>query len=103
MAVFDWGECVTNGAATISCFEPMLKNVIISLVSLSGLALFLMLLVGGFNFLLAGGDQKKLDKAKSTISSAIIGLVIIIVAYLILQTIQVITGVNVTTFQIKIF
>jgi hypothetical protein len=105
MAAFSWSAtpgCQTNGdVASIACLEPLLKNAIFSLVSLSGLALFLMLVVGGFNFLLSGGDQKKLEKAKSTITTAIIGLVVVVMAYLIIRTIEVFTGVNVTNFKIN--
>jgi hypothetical protein len=105
-AMFDWGNPTTNcntDVASIGCLEPLLKNVIYSLVTLAGLALFLMLLIGGFNYLLAGGDQKKLEKAKGTLTAAVIGLVIIVLAFLIIKTISVITGVSsLTTFQVII-
>jgi hypothetical protein len=106
MALIDWSsnpDCLPNGSgvATIACIEPLLKNVIGSLAYLAGIALFIMLLVGGFSFLFAGGDQKKLEKAKTTLSAAVIGIVIMIVAFLILKTIEIFTGVNVTTVQVK--
>ena len=60
-----------------------------------------MLVVGGYVFLFSGGDQKKLEKARGTITAAITGVVIIVVAYLILLTIQRFTGVtSVTQFTI---
>jgi hypothetical protein len=58
-----------------------------------------MLLVGGFNFLFAAGDQKKLESARGTLTQAIVGIVIMTVAFLILRTIEIFTGVNVTTLQ----
>ena len=64
---------------------------------------FIMLLVGGFNFLFAGGDQKKLEQARGTLTGAIIGLVVIVSAYLILNTIGIFTGVtDVTKFRITV-
>lgn len=100
-----WSGCFenlpnANQVATIRCLEPLFKNVVTAVVSLSGVALFIMLLIGGFNFLFSGGDQKKLEKARGTITNAIIGLVIIVSAYLILRTVSVFTGVNVTQFNI---
>ncbi len=100
-----WSGCFenlpdANQVATIRCLEPLFKNVVTAVVSLSGVALFIMLLIGGFNFLFSGGDQKKLEKARGTITNAIVGLVIIVSAYLILRTVSVFTGVNVTQFNI---
>lgn len=92
----DWGNCVTEGAATIQCLVPLIANVIKAVVSLGAVALFVMLLVGGFNFLFAAGDQKKLESARGTVTQAIIGIVIMTVAFLIIRTIQIFTGVNVT-------
>lgn len=102
-----WTGCFSDVAsggdvATIKCLEPLFKNLVGAIVALAGIALFIMLIVGGFNMLLSGGDQKKLEAAKGTITNAIIGLVVIVVAYLILLTIKEFTGVDVTTFQVFI-
>ncbi len=98
----DWvaSGCVQQGAATIQCLEPLFQNAVIAIVSLVGVALFVMFVVGGFKFLLSGGDQKQLESAKNTLTYAIIGLVVIVVAFLILRTIQTFTGVDVTHFTI---
>lgn len=86
--------------ASLKCIEPLIVNLIGAIVSLAGVAFFVMLLVGGFNFLFSGGDPKKLETAKGTLTYAIIGLVVIVAGFLILKTIEVFTGVNVTNFQI---
>jgi hypothetical protein len=98
-----WDTCVSQGAATITCLEPLFKSVITALISLSGVALFIMLIVGGYSFLFSGGDQKKLEKARGTITNAIIGMIIMVSAYIILKAIGEFTGVgSITTFQINI-
>ena len=61
-----------------------------------------MLLVGGFNFLFSGGDPKKLEQARGTVTQAIVGIIIMSLAYLILLTIQTFTGVTVTEFSVPI-
>jgi len=82
-----------NGdVATIQSLETLFGNALGAIVSLAGVALFLMFIVGGFSFLFSGGDQKKLEQAKGTLTSAIIGLVVIIAAYLILRLISTMTG-----------
>ena len=87
---------------TIKCLEPLFKNLVYAVIAFSGVALFIMLIISGFNFLFSGGDQKKLEKARNTMTQAIIGLVIIASAFLILQTIRIFTGVDVTKFDIII-
>jgi hypothetical protein len=93
---------VGGDVATITCLQPLFVNIVSAATALSGVALFLMIIMGGYNFLFAGGDQKKLEKAKGTLTAAIIGLVVIACAYLIIKTISTITGVTgIETFQIN--
>jgi hypothetical protein len=99
MAVWD-STCLVEGAATFTCLESVFKNVVVALTALVGVALFIMFVVGGYGFLFSGGDQKKLEKARGTLTAAIIGVVVIVVAYLILKTISLFTGVDVTQFTI---
>lgn len=90
--------------ATIQCIVPLFGNLVQGALALSGVALFVMLLVGGFNFLLSGGDQKKLETARGTLTNAVIGLVVIVAAFLIIKTVSVFTGVdNVTKFVIPMW
>ena len=91
---------MSQGAATIGCLEPIFANVVGALTAVLGVALFIMFIIGGYGFLFSGGDQKKLEKAKGTLTAAIAGVIIVVVAYLILQTIHLFTGVNVTQFSI---
>ena len=102
-----WSECFSTvenaeNVATIQCLEPLFENVVRSVISISGVALFIVLLISGFNFLFSGGDQKKLEQARGAMTNAIIGLVVIVIAYLIIQTISKITGVDVTQFNIEV-
>lgn len=87
--------------ATIGSLETLFSNVVNVVIAVSGVALFLMFIVGGFSFLFSGGDQKKLEQAKGTLSNAIIGLVVIVSAYLIIKIIEVFTGAtDLTIFKI---
>lgn len=89
--------------ATIQSAETLFSNLVTAIVSIAGIALFVMLLVGGFKFLFSAGDQKQLEEARGTITNAIMGLVVIVAAYLILRTIATFTGVtNLTNFNLNI-
>jgi hypothetical protein len=95
-------EYLENGdVATIKSLETLFTNVIQIVVSLAGVVLFLMFIAGGFSFLFSGGDQKKLEQAKGTLSAALMGLVVIIASFLIIRLISVFTGVTeITKFVI---
>lgn len=86
--------------ASIKCLEPLFKNAVFSLLGLVGIGLFVMLLIAGFTFLFSAGDPKKLEAARGTLTNAVIGLVVIVTAYLILLVIRAFTGVDVTIFRI---
>lgn len=102
----DWGQCANlsvanaDNVASIQCLVPLFVNVVQAVVGLGAVALFIMLLSGGFNFLFSQGDPKKLEAARGTITQALAGIVVMSLAYLILLTIQNFTGVNVTLFNL---
>ena len=50
-----------------------------------GLISVIMLVYGGLRYILSGGDSKKVTDAKNTILSAIIGLIISLLAYAIVK------------------
>jgi len=84
----------------IQDIEEIVKIVLNYAVRLAGIAVFIMLLVGGFKYLTAGGDPKKAEAAQKTITYAIFGLALLIGGWFILKLIQEFTGVPVTEFSI---
>lgn len=51
------------------------------IIPLVGLIMLLFLLYGGFKYLTSGGDQKAVQSAQSTITTAIIGFIIVFASY----------------------
>ena len=88
--------------ATISDLGTVFTNVVKYALGFAGIVLFILLLVGGFKFITSGGDPKAVEGAKKTLTSAILGLVLILISYLILVLISAIIGVDVTLFNITI-
>ena len=101
-AARDWGTCAPDSVATISCIETLFENTVWGVIALAGVGLFIMLIVGGYGFLFSGGDPKKLEKARGTLTNAIIGIVVIVTAYLIIRTIGVFTGIDLDVFRVII-
>ncbi len=55
------------------------------LFPLAGLLLFAYLIMGGFSYLTSGGDPKATEQAKSKVTNAIVGFIILVVSYWIVQ------------------
>ena len=69
-------------------FGILLPNIFIA----AGLLMFFYLLYGGFRYLTAGGDEKAVTAAKSVLTNAVIGLIIIFCSWWIVRIIEVIFG-----------
>jgi hypothetical protein len=67
---------------------------------LAGLVAFFFLLLGGLQWILAGGDKDGTEKARKRITAALIGLVIVFSAYAIIVLASNFLGVNLLTFTI---
>jgi cytochrome bd-type quinol oxidase subunit 2 len=50
-------------------------------LGLLGVIFVILIIIAGYNWMTAAGDEEKIKKATSTIRSAIIGLIIIVAAY----------------------
>lgn len=94
------GKDVPVVAAKISDLETVIGNVISYVLGFAGIVLFILLLIGGFRYITSGGDPKAVEEAKKTLTSAIAGLIIILLAYVIMVLITNLTGVDVTNFKI---
>jgi len=61
---------------------------------------FIFLIVGGIKWITSGGDKEQTAKAQSTITAALIGLVIVFAAWAIIRLIEVFFGVSILTLTI---
>ena len=94
------GNMVCPPPNTLCQLEDVIANIISVSVSLAAIALFIMLVFGGIRYLSSGGDPKGTQQAKSTITYAIIGMSLMVIAWFILLFIQTFTGTNVTEFRV---
>lgn len=86
--------------ATISDIVKVLENITRLLAPAAGIAFFIMLLVGGYKFITSGGDPKAVGSARSTLTYAVIGIILVVASWLILKLIADLTGAPVTTVTI---
>lgn len=85
--------------ARLSDIVPIIANIIKFLAPAAAIAVFVMILVAGFQFLTSGGDPKSVAAARTTLTYAIIGAILVVVVWLILTLIQAVTGVWVTQVE----
>ena len=73
--------------------EGVFTKISNTLLLVIGVISVVMLIYGGFRYIISGGDNKKVTDAKNTILYAIIGLIISLLAYAIINfVIAAITG-----------
>ena len=65
--------------------DGVFKNVTNTILYIVGIIAVIMLIVGGIKYITSGGDSKKVTDAKNTVLYAIIGLVICLLAFAIVN------------------
>lgn len=86
--------------AQITDIVEILRRIIRLLAPAAGIAFLIMLLVGGYQFITSGGDPKAAGQARTTLTYAFIGVILVVAAWLILTVIASLTEVDVTNVTI---
>lgn len=81
---------------------PMLSNIIVAILVLAALIALLFLIWGGIKWIMSGGDKGKVEAARNTIVSAVIGLIITFLAFFILSLVLSMFGLNLNNLQLPI-
>lgn len=68
------------------------SNIINTILYVAGVVAVTMLIIGGIRFMISRGDKDKVQKAKNTVVYAIIGLILVIFSYAIVNFIVSATG-----------
>ncbi len=69
------------GFDTTASVGSIVALAIKAFLGLLGIIFIVLLVLAGYNWMTAYGDEQKVDKAKDTLRAAIIGLVIVVAAY----------------------
>lgn len=73
-------------------FTDIISRIIGIMTIIAGIWFVFMFIIGGYGYLTAGGDSKKMGEATSKITSAVIGLVVIVAAYALISLIGKLLG-----------
>lgn len=77
---------------TLAFVENIFSSLLSIMIRLVGIGVFVMIVVGGLQYLFSGGDKEAVSHAKATITKAITGLLLIFGAWFVLLFISKITG-----------
>lgn len=72
--------------ANITVFITRVINI---LLGIAGLVAVVFLIIGGFRYITAGGNEESAESGKKTIVNAIIGIVVVILSFVIVRVISV--------------
>lgn len=76
--------CSTT-SSPLGCAVVNIVNIIMAVVFLIAV---IMLIMGGFRYVISQGNEEAVEKAKGTITNAIIGIVIVVLAWVIMTAIR---------------
>lgn len=97
----DSGSIVPDNLPTFGIIE-IVQAAIKFILVVAFIAAFIMLLIGGIRWILAGGDEKAVSGARNTITAALIGLVVVLLSFAIIKLVENFFGVVVISGPITI-
>ena len=97
----DSGTIVPDTLPNVGIIQ-VIQAVIKFILIVAFIAAFIMLLIGGIRWILAGGDEKAVSSARSTITAALIGLVIVLLSFAIIKLVEAFFGVTIISGTITI-
>ena len=80
--------------ATFNCIPIVFKNIVNAALVFAGVVAVFFIIFSGIKFITSGGDPKGVDAARKTLTFAIVGLVIILLSFFIINLIAYITRVD---------
>ena len=91
------GQGISKAAGFQEGIGGIINTLVNNIFTLAGIILFVLLIVGGLGFIMGAGSDnpEQAKKSKQTITTALIGFIIIFCSYWIIKIIEVITGLNI--------
>lgn len=91
----DWSNCTTpEGVPTLNCIPIIFQNVVNWLLVFGVIAAVFFILFAGVKFIRSGGQPKLVEDARNTLTYAIVGLILILLSFTIINLISAATGVT---------
>ena len=80
--------------------ENLISALIIIILVIAALIFLFMLILGGIKYITSGGDKGQTESARSQITAALIGLVIVFAAWAIINLVSAFFGIDILSLNI---
>lgn len=77
-----------------------LSNILTLLFIGAGLAFFFMFVIGGLKWITSAGEKEKVEGAKKQITSAVVGLILILSVFAVISLLNQLFGINLIEFSL---
>lgn len=84
-------------------FEGIISGLISFVMIIAALVFFFMLVIGGIQWMISGGDKAGAETARGKITAALIGLVIVFSAWAIIQLVNAVFSINILSLNVPTF
>ncbi len=74
----NFGETIGAGEADVGTAVGRIINIVLSIL---GLIATVLIIVGGFQWMMSGGNEEKIGEAKKLMMAGVVGLIIVVLAY----------------------
>lgn len=91
------------GTGSSAFFDNALSAAITLFFTLGAIVFLGILMVGGIQWITSGGDKVRVESARGRVTSAIIGLAILLSVFAVVIAIEFFFGVNLTSFNVEDF
>jgi len=81
------------GSSPVS-IGSIITNAYQFILPIGGIALLVMIIIAGFSLLTSAGDAKKMEQGKQRLTYAVIGFIVVFIAYWLTQLMGVIFGIE---------
>jgi len=88
---------------TSASFPTVVQNIVTILFIVSVLVALFFLIWGGIKWIMSGGDKAKIESARNTIIGGIIGLILVFLAFFVIQVIAGLFGITINQLSLPTF
>ena len=86
------GQPIEGPLQGITTIGDIINKLLLIAIPLAGIILLLVLIWGGYDFIMSQGNAEKVKSAQAKITTGIIGFVLLVFSYLIIKVIEKIFG-----------
>ncbi|MBI2011480.1 hypothetical protein HYS91_01795 [Candidatus Daviesbacteria bacterium] len=89
-----------SGVDPNTALGTIIGNLVTIVIVLGALMVLVFLVIGAFNWITSGGEKEKVASARGTILNALIGLVVLAVAFVIANVAGAVVGISIFNLEI---